>query len=487
VTIDGDELLLLVPQYESGVARIALDALDAEERVRVPGNGTFTTPSSNGGRDRDRPRSSRETERSNRSPDSTESMTADTSPPSTAGASEADPSPARGSDRNRSNEASEDRNRSGESPNDQNRRSSSTTERERTASSRSEDGPSISATRRAPERAPGVGHAVRDRIAVENEGGPVESVEVALDDDARVALGRLDGGETASVDRFVAAGENAELTLPSAAVEADESVVGEVDAERLPVNDDSVGVVATVDPTDGTLTATFENGTDRRCRVTGVDPGPDGGRASLSAAVDAGASASVSTAVDERPAPGDAVPVSFWVESDGKERRIDVLAAADDDAGVGGTAGGSARDEPSLRPGISPDTQVAGEYSSVVLAFENDGGAPLADVSVVADGDPIDSMFYSPARRELVEPGDRIEHYVDLESGHAEPSFEVTVSYAVDGTEREYVARASGPAVDDEAAWTDDHLNAWSLDRVGAATVSPDVPSQLSTPLRSED
>ncbi|OYR82797.1 hypothetical protein DJ71_11315, partial [Halorubrum sp. E3] len=177
---------------------------------------------------------------------------------------------------------------------------------------------------------------------------------------------------------------------------------------------------------------------------------------------------------------GDGVAVSFWVESDGEERRIDVLAAADGDAPA---AGG----EPALTPGISPDTHVAGEYSSVVLAFENDGDEPLTDVSVVADGDPIDSMFYSPARRDRVAPGGRIEHYVDLESGYAEPSFEVTVSYAVDGTEREYAARAAGPAGEDESAWTDDLLAAWSLDRIDAATASPEVPSRLSTPLRSED
>jgi len=518
VTIDGDELLLLVPQYESGVARIALDALDAEERVRVPGNGTFTTPSSTGGidRDRDRSQSSRGTGRGARSPDSAESTSADSSSASATNPSETDPSPPRGSDRTRSGEASERRDRPDESPERRKRsndspadrsRQSPSTDREQTDSSRgsadsatgersespsrapqddrspgrSESGPALSVTRRAPERAPGVGHAVRDRIVVENEGGPAESVAVVLDGGDRVSLGGLGRGETASVDRFVAAGERGELALPAGTVEAGGSVVAEIGAESLPVSDDAVGVLATVDPADGTLTAAIENGIDRRCRVTGVDPGPDGGRESLSTAVEAGASATVSTTVPERPAPGDAVPVSFWIESDGDERRIDALAAADGDSG--GDAGG----EPALTPGISPDTQVAGEYSSVVLAFENEGSDPLEDVSVVADGDPIDSMFYSPARRELVEPGDRIEHYVDLESGHAEPSFEVTVSYAVDGAEREYVARAAGPAVDDEAAWTDELLDAWSLDRIDAATATPDLPARLSTPPRSED
>ena len=501
VTIDGDELLLVVPQYESGVARIALDAVDAEARVRVPGTGTFTTPSAAGGPERDRSQFSRETG----ARDSVES-TADAGA-STARTPETDSSSSRARDRGRADESRTDRSGSGEPQTDRDGRPPSATDRGPTASAedRSEDSPtdrsetsggdreesrssgghesdvSLSATRRAPDRAPGIGHAVRDRIVVENEGERVEAVEVVLDGGDRADLGSLDPGETASVDRFVAAGEDGELTLPAAAVEAGGSAVDEVDAERLPVADDAVGVLATVDPGDGTLTAAFENGADRGCRVTGVDPGPDGGRESLSAAVGHGASASISTTVAKRPASGDTVPVSFWIEADGDERRIDALAAAKSEGG------GDVHGEPALTPGVSPDTQVAGEYSSVVLAFENDGDEPLADVSVVADGEPIDSMFYSPARRELVKPGDRIEHYVDLESGHAEPSFEVTVSYAIDGTEREYVARASGPAVDDEAAWTDDLLAAWSLDRIDAGTASPSLPSRLSTPLRSED
>jgi hypothetical protein len=41
--------------------------------------------------------------------------------------------------------------------------------------------------------------------------------------------------------------------------------------------------------------------------------------------------------------------------------------------------------------------------------------------------------------------------------------------------------------VDDESAWTDDLLAAWSLDRIDAATASPELPTRLSTPLRNED
>ena len=57
----------------------------------------------------------------------------------------------------------------------------------------------------------------------------------------------------------------------------------------------------------------------------------------------------------------------------------------------------------------------------------------------------------------------------------------------VDGDQREYLARASGPAVDDEAAWNDDHLAAWSLERIDTEEASPTVPARISTPLQSEE
>jgi len=505
VTIDGDELLLLVPQYESGVARIALDSLDTEERVRVPGNGTFTTPSSTSPSDAGRSRSSRNTEGSSRSRTESETHSSE-SPATRAGETESSspqtPTQTESSGAGRSSDpqsaSSTDRptettrvegtetahDESADTARSESTRSSNTDHSPtHTQSSGQSDGtPSVSATRSVPDRAPGVGHAIRDRLTVENGDAPVESVTVVVDDGAGVDLGRMDRGESVSLARFVAAGDDGDLELPAVTVEADGSVVDEIPPERLPV-DDGVGVLATVSPADGTLTAEVTNGTDQWFGVTGIDPGPEGGRETLSTAVESGASVPLSTTISKRPKPGDAVPVSVWIETETEdERRIDVLAAADD-----GAPDGDAPGDPDLAPEISPDTQVAGEYSSVVLAFENRGTQPLTDVSVVADGGPIDSMFYSPARRERVDPGDRIEHYVDLESGHTEPSFEVTVSYVIEGTQQEYLARASGPAVDDEAAWTDDHLAAWSLERVDAGDASPVVPARISTPLQTDD
>lgn len=496
VTIDDDELLLVVPQYESGVARIALDAIDADERVRVPGNGTFTTMST-GVSGADRSRSTRPTGGSNRKESRGETRSSgsaatgdnerESSSPRTAERAEASEPERRGdrqsvssTDRATEPARSDSTDVTGGDPTESSGADNPAAEPQ--SSDRPARDPSLSVTRTAPNRAPGVGHAVRDRLVLENGDTPAEAVAVVLNDGERVNIGRLDPSVSVSLDRFVAAGDGGELELPAVTVKADGAVVDEAPAERLPVGD-AVSVLATVSPADGTLTVTFENGTDRQCLVTGVDPGPDGGRDALSTEVEPGGSATLSTTVAKRPRSGDAVPLSFWIEAAGDgERRIDALAAVAD-----GGHGEGVSSDPDLAPEISPDTQVAGEYSSVVLAFENGGSRPLADVSVVADGEPIDSMFYSPARRELVEPGDRIEHYVDLESGHTEPSFEVTVSYMVDGDQREYLARASGPAVDDEAAWNDDHLAAWSLERIDTEEASPTVPARISTPLQSEE
>lgn len=500
VTIDGEELLLVVPQYEAGVARIALDSLDAEERVRVSGNGTFTTPSSaNAGRGRsrrndtadgangatDRSRSSGSGRpRDRRRPTTTEPSGSTTTEQNTdsrrdPASTEPNGNPASGgsagSERSRTKDNHGPTHRGHEESTAEPSDGSVSSDSDSSGRSRS-----ISATRQTPERAPGVGHAVREQITVTNEGG---AATIAIDDGTRLELGRVESGESVSVERFVAAGAGSDLSLPPVTVEADDSTVEKLSGETLPVATDGVDVSAVVDPEDGSVTAAVENNTDDRCRVTGIDSGPNGGRESLSATVDPGEAKTVSSSVLGRPTSGDTVPLSVWIEPTGEaERRIDVLATADGNAG--GATNEGIRE---LTASISPDTQVAGEYSSVVLAFENDGRESLSDLSVVADGDPIDTMFYSPARREIVEPGDRVEHFVDLESGLDEPAFEATVTYTANGEPREYAVRASGPAVTDEATWTDEHLDAWSLDRLEAPTELPKLPSQLSTTFRTTD
>lgn len=502
VTISDDELLLLIPQYESGVARIAFDALDAEERVQVSGTGTLSTLSSTDGLDDSQPLSTGETTNTPRQTPSTESTEATED---TDASSATDSTAGENSAHSRTLEGRQENN----SKPDQNHRSHSSAGRIASTSRTDQPGTSenpptevsnrdqmterspnhslddlsLSATRRTPERVPGIGHTVRDRIVVENRGDPVESVDVVLAEQDRVTLDPLARDETTAVERFVAASEGSELTLQPATVETTGVTVDEVGTETLQISDDQIDILATVDPAENTLTAEFDNKTNQHCRVTGVDPGPDGNRASLSTTVDPHKSATLSAGLPDHTAAESTALVSFWLEMDGDDEQcVDVLAVPHSS-----TVEYEMGSEQTPSAWITPETQVAGEYSSVVLAVENDTDDSLENVAVVADNGPVDSMFYSPARRDQIKPGDRIEHYVDLESGQMEPGFEVTVSYSVDEIEREYIAHVSGPAVNDESEWTDEHLAAWSLEWIDKTAVSPELPSPISTPLRTEE
>ncbi len=500
VTISDDDLLLLIPQYESGVARIALDALDTEERVRVSGTGTLSALSSTDGLDNSQPLSTGETRNTPRRSESAESATQNTPVSSiTDPPAGGDSAHSHTLEQRRENNSQSDRNRhshssaertppasrtdqpgNSENPSTQLSNRDGGTDR---STNPSLDDRSLSATRHTPECVPGIGHTVCDRIVVENRGDPVESVKLVLGSEERVSLGSLARDETAAAERFVAATEDGELTLQSATVEADGVTIDEVGSETLQISDTQIDVLATIDPAEKTLTAEFENETNQQYRVTGVDPGPDGGRTSLSTTVDSHESVTLSTAVADHTAADNPALVSFWLETEGSDEQcVDVLAVPYDS-----TVGDEMDTEQAPNAWITSETQVAGEYSSVVLGIENDTDDSLKNVAVVADNGPIDSMFYSPARRDQIDPGDRIEHYVDLESGQVEPSFEVTVSYSADGIEQEYRAHVSGPGVTDESEWTDEHLAAWSLEWIDKTTASPELPSPLSTPLRTRE
>lgn len=488
VTIDGTELLLVVPQYGSGVARIALDAIDAEARVNVAGTGTLTGASSSRpdrsegistglGRSNAKQRTNRSRDRTDerttaaKSDTDTASGTGD-STPTTA---EANDSPAETGSSSAGHADAVDTESTTKTP----VRSSTTPGNDQQEADAPPVESAVSATRQAPSQTPGVGRAVRERLVIENTGRPVD---VTIRGDESFEVGRVGTDETVSVERFIASGTGSALVLPAFEVTVNDTVVDEIAETTLPVDDSDISVSATIDPTDGGVHAEVSNQTQARVRVTGVDPGPNGGRSSLSATALPGETTTVPSSVAEPPGAGSVVPLSFWVQpSDDTERRLDVLAVVEqtEDTQTDGSA---------VSASISPDTQVAGDYSSVVLAFENDGTDSLSSFSVVADGEPIDTMFYSPARREVLGPGDRVEHFVDLESGLDAPEFSATVSYEVAGSTCEYTLNVSGPAVDDESAWTDEHRKAWSLERAESPSPSTAATSHetIATPFRSD-
>ncbi|MGQ3413022.1 hypothetical protein ACT4ML_12260 [Natrinema sp. LN54] len=483
VTVEGDDLLLVVPRFEDGTARIGLESIDVDERVRLSGAGpgTLSGPSGLGGASRSRSARSVRSESA-----TTPSATADDSV-GDGGASDGSAvgtEPTSGDEPEPANSI-EDRPETaagGPAVADAEERPSPDPAESATGDETA-GGPRIVATRRPDgERAP-VGHAVRDRIALENEGESVATVAVDIGD-STVDVGRLAGGERTTLERSVAVLSGESATLPPASIRVDGDVRERLSEHTITADEDGVAVRATVDPTDGTVVADLENRDDRPRRVRGLEIA---GRAvPLEARLAAGESTTATASAERWDAAGvdgaaDALEGVLEVtDGDGTERRIDIVAT------VSSVAPDSGDDGDRFRIAIGPETQVAGEYGTVVLVFENEGDRPLSDVAVSATGEPINELFYSEARRERLEPGDRIEHFVDIEPGVSDPSFDATVRYAVDDAEREHAVRAAGPSVADEADWTDSHRERWSIDRVENEPSNRTVPSSLSTSFRLE-
>ncbi|QCS41030.1 hypothetical protein [Natrinema versiforme] len=486
VTVEGDDLLLVVPRFEDGTARIGLESIDVDERVRLSGAGPGTLSGSSGLGGASRSQSPRSARSARSESTATPSATADdsvgdggASDGSAVGTEPVDgdaPEPA---------DSIEDRPETavgGPAVADAEERPSPEPAESATADETA-GGPRIVATRRPDdERAP-VGHAVRDRIELENEGESAATVAVDIGD-STVDVGRLAGGERTTLERSVAILSGESTTLPSASISVDGDVRERLSERTITAGEDGVAVRATIDPTDGTVVADLENRDDRPRRVRGLEIA---GRAvPLEARLAAGESTTATASPERWDAAGvggaaDAIEGTLKVtDGDGTERRIDIVAT------VSSVASGSGDDGDRFRIAIGPETQVAGEYGTVVLVFENEGDRPLSDVAVSATGEPINELFYSEARRERLEPGDRIEHFVDIEPGVSDPSFDATVRYAVDDAEREHAVRAAGPSVADEADWTDAHRERWSIDRVENESSNRSVPSSLSTPFRLE-
>lgn len=471
VTIDGDELLLVVPQYEDGVARIALDAIDVDERVDLSGTDPFSFSSS---RESAGTLSNQESA-ADRSP--TDSTTGSPAPES-SGSRSGQPQPDSTNFSKRESEpAAEPTSESQGGLNDADASPSETSHSPATSE------PQLAVSRELPESVPGVGHVVRDQLTISNDGAAVADPVAVVDGD-RIDLGRLPSGATTSLARFVAAGPGDSLVVPAVEIEAAGTVVAQSPEQQLPVAADGIDIQVAVDGSDGTAGVVLTNNSSRDCRVTELSVGSTQSR-SVDATLAAGDSAQLSTTIDTSILSGrTVVPLSVSVRyDDGSTDELDALGAI-----LSGSTESAGANEPLLSVSVGSETQVAGEYGSVVLVFENEHSRALGDVSVAAEGEPIDDMFYSEARREQLAPGDWIEHFIDMESGIDSPQFDATVSYRLDDETREYTLRVAGPAVDDEASWTDSHLEAWSVERLDSQTGSePEFPSTLSTSFRQTE
>ncbi|WP_222914004.1 hypothetical protein [Natrinema sp. SYSU A 869] len=538
VTLERDEFLLVVPQFDDGTARIGFESIDVDERVRLSGSGPGThsrssgigdTRSSGASRD-DSARTDPDRTEPDRVHDDSESIGTDSLEPTNADRSVRSEtnaeSPASAADSGAADDdsgpstdesiAAADRSATGTPVSDDRSTAESTVDdfgsateppgsefetateppvgdtdiaddhpssdrstREPAAGDGSAAEPRIAATRRIADETAPIGHAVRDRIDLENEGQSAVAVSVDVGE-STVDVGRLEAGERTTLERTVAVLSGGETTLSPVAVTADGAVRADCSGRTIAVSGDGVAVRATVDPNDGSVVAELENCDDRPYRIRGLEAA--GHTVALDARLAPGESATATGSPDRWTDPNaDALEGSLVVaDEDGSERRVNIVAT------VSSVAADSNDGDDPFEIAIGPETQVAGEYGTVVLVFENGGDRPVSDVAVSASGEPINELFYSEARRERLAVGDRIEHFVDIEPDVTDPSFDATVAYTLEDAAREYTVRTAGPSAEDETAWTEQHRERWSVERVEDASTDPNVLSSLSTPFRLE-
>ena len=450
VEIEDGSLLVVLPAYEAGIARIGLSKLGVSERARMTEQGPLadlSKPSS---------RSERSTQRSR----------------STGG-------PTEHSSSTRPDKDGEERERTPRNDRDAASRSEShgTGDRPADPPDRRDD-TGVSITRETPDDSVAVGHAFEERLVVENGTADVIDPTVNIQEE-RLETGPIAPGETWAAERrtvFLSTDDRAG-TLPEATVQVDTEVLDRAAAERVDVTDRAVTVRGVVDRS-GSYEVELENGTesDRRLKGLEIDGGPTGieGRT-----LHAGERTTAAGTVDRAPKQSESsVPVTVFVtDADGTSTAIETLAAVREGAKSGVDA---------FEKRIGSSTQVAGEYGTVVLVFENDGNGSLSEVSLEATGEPINEMLYSQAHREALSPGERIEHYVDLKTGAGTTQFEIRTSYTAEsGEERSETFRVSGPALGTDDEWTDEHRSSWTIESsTGDSEGAFDVPKRLFTGFR---
>jgi hypothetical protein len=266
-------------------------------------------------------------------------------------------------------------------------------------------------------------------------------------------LGRIGPEEMRSMQRSIAAiTTETTVEVPSVTLQVDGLKVDKLPSKHITPVQQGVLIRGSVTQGKDTCDITIENNTTESKQITGLEVR---GQELLNASVhlESGEMTEFSghlRDVGDGPA---RCTVTFADEATANALLVPQAKEADD--GSDGVPFDSA---------IGTETEVAGDYGTVVLEFWNDSEARLTDVNLTAEGESINDMLYSPAIRDSLEPGERIEHFVDLKTTAGEVSMEITATCTADGDTRSFRYQAQGPAVSVEDEWTDDHRSAWTLE-----------------------
>lgn len=460
VEMTDGSMLVVVPTYEDGIARVGLAKMDVSQQARVRDTGPVNTLGSRSDHSTDPNRTTASAESASRR--GTDRTRSDTDSPAQSGTQ-------RSSGDQRSPPEPD---RTAPTPEESTAETGSARSESTTTTTREQsdpDGTEMSIQRQLSDTRPAVGHVVQERLTVRNESDRTVEPIVVVDGE-RTGLGSLAPGSERSISRRLVFFDSTETTLPEAQLRVGDTTVDRLQSGTVQPVQEGLSVRGAVDSASGAYEIELTNHGTGPIELTRIELG--GTQVDDGPTLDAGASTVVTGTGPTAPS-GDTVTGSVTLASGERINTVLVSRSLSDDG----------NEETVFDKRIGSETKVAGEYGTVVLVFENTSADTLSDVRLTADGDIINDILYSPAHRETLAPGDRIEHYVDLKATGGTVDVEFTAEYTLADDHHERTYHATGPAVETEGEWTDDHLDSWTL--TGDADSSargPDLPAQLTTP-----
>lgn len=315
-----------------------------------------------------------------------------------------------------------------------------------------------------------IGHATCERITVRNDGYSTVKPTVVVGDN-QFDTGKLAPSDTWQTERTHVFFSDSNTQLPEATVEQDGQIISSIPAKELTIINSGLIVHRAVCTVNDQYEIELENRTDSDRQVDWIKIG--GQRIDIETQTLATGNQTVFTGRALTSEVSDYVKTKIMTSSpSGMQEEINTVTIEDSEANYNSNT--------LIQTAIGPATQVAGDYGTVVIVFENGTNESLSDVSIKAEGEKINDMLYSQAHREVLPPNERIEHYVDLKTEAGTIEFDISITYTEENaTEKSRILRASGPAVKTEAEWTDKHRDSWTID--DKTELNLDIPPRIST------
>lgn len=345
------------------------------------------------------------------------------------------------------------------------------------------DSPSVSLRRAVADDEPAASEAFLEYLAVDTEGRVDDLTLVA--DGEQFSLGTFDRGEERRYQRAHALTRRGRRQLSPVAATAGGRTLDETGSMEVDVRDGPLVVRASVDASGRTVRVrgTVENRTDDYRSIEGVDvtwvggwdidPRGDG----LAPGETVRWSGTVPHEETDLTAEDEVVPLT--VEYDGNGR-FQSLAPVTRSGGTGASVANR------LEPGIGRETHVADTYSKVVVDLRNVSEEPIEELQLAAAGDRLNDMIYVEETVQSLQPGETVEHYVDVKPAESDRELTVDVLVTCDG-ETDRLA-LGGPVAATPEEWSRSQLEEWTATWEGDEPADElSVPAQLSTAFEQTD